>query len=118
MKWNDLKTNPPTGREYAIILFPCRSDCGILYTTSNPQYAIKNGIEAGYTHWANFELAPTHAYWAEWQGSTTPEQNLEYLSNVSFDSDADKEYLEKIRRKKAAEYTANVYRLNAEQHKQ
>jgi hypothetical protein len=72
MQWNDLKTNPPTGSEYAIILFPCKSDCGILYTTSNPQYAIKHGIESGYTHWAEIELAPDHDKWTEWQGSLTP----------------------------------------------
>lgn len=111
MKWNDLKTNPPTGKEYAVILFPCRSDCGILYTSSNPQYAIKNGVKAGYTHWAEIELAPTHAYWAEWQDSITPEQNLESLSNVTFDDETE-ELL--IRRKEAAKQMAKAYEENAD----
>lgn len=67
MIWRDLKTDPPTGSEYCILLFPCKSDVGILYTTSNPHYAMKQGIRQGYTHWAEFELAPTHDEWVRWQ---------------------------------------------------
>ena len=121
MKWNDLKTNPPTGKEHAILLFPCRTDCGLLYITSNPHYAIKNGVKAGYTHWAEIEFAPTHAYWAEWQESIRTEENekslegaVEYLQelNVVAFEDETEEVLD--RRRKAAEYMAKVYNLNAD----
>lgn len=67
MIWRDLKNDPPTGKEYCILLFPCKSDIGILYITSNPHYAIKHGADQGYTHWAEFDLAPTHDEWVRWQ---------------------------------------------------
>ena len=67
-KWRDLLTDPPTGNEYGVLLFPCKSDCGILYTTSNPDYARgKYAQEAGFTHWCEIELAPTHEEWVQWQ---------------------------------------------------
>jgi hypothetical protein len=67
MKWRDLKTDPPTGNEYAVILFPCKSYCGILYTVSNSLYAHgPYALDAGYTHWAEFELAPEHDKWQQW----------------------------------------------------
>jgi hypothetical protein len=85
MNWRDLKSDPPTGEEYCIllrsgdqtsnlansyfvILFPCKTDCGLLlYITSNPQFAIINGFNQGFTHWCEVELAPTHNQWQEWQ---------------------------------------------------
>lgn len=59
--WYDLKKNPPSLEEYAVLLFPCKTDCGLGYILSNPVYA--RGFyakEAGYTHWARFELHPDH----------------------------------------------------------
>ena len=67
MRWRSLKDDPPSTQEYAVLLFPCKSDVGILYTVSNPHFARKNGLKAGYTHWASFELAPTHYEWQRWQ---------------------------------------------------
>jgi len=68
MKWRDLKTDPPTGDEYAVLLFPLRSDIGVLYTVSNPEYARgKYALESGYTHWCEFDLAPNHDELVEWQ---------------------------------------------------
>ena len=68
MIWYDLKTEPPTDDEYAVLLFPCKSDCGVLYTVSNPKYARgPYAIAAGYTHWARIQLAPGHYHWEEWQ---------------------------------------------------
>jgi len=114
MKWNDLKTNPPTGDEYAIILFPCKSDCGILYSASNPHYAIKHGIRQGYTHWADIELAPDHDKWHEWQNNLTQEEieeslqgAISTLKNLDIDTSS-KEY---------TEWMANVWRLNDERNK-
>jgi hypothetical protein len=82
MKWNDLITNPPTGNEYAIILFPCKTDCGILYTASNPHYAIKYGVTQGYTHWTEIELAPDHDKWNDWQNNLTPEEIIKSVENA------------------------------------
>jgi hypothetical protein len=68
MKWRDLKNDPPTGDEYAVILFPVKSDCGVLYTISNPIYARgPYALKAGYTHWCEFPLAPNHDIWEVWQ---------------------------------------------------
>ena len=68
MQWRDLKDDPPTGDEYAVLLFPCKSDCGVLYTVSNPHYARgQYALTAGYTHWCEFELAPDHNKWQQWQ---------------------------------------------------
>jgi len=68
MKWRDLKTDPPSGNEYAVLLFPCKTDCGVLYTVSNPHYARgPYALERGYTHWCEFKLAPTHKQWVRWQ---------------------------------------------------
>lgn len=66
--WKDLKTDPPTGDEYCVLLFPCKTDCGLLYITSNTDYARgQYALDAGYTHWAEFNLAPTHAEAQAWQ---------------------------------------------------
>jgi len=117
MKWNDLKENPPTGKEYAVILFPCKTDCGLLYTTSNPQYAVKHGTASGYTHWAEIELAPTHEYWSEWQDNVTPEENkksleraVEYLQ--SLEPTQSEEVL--FRRREAGIRMAEAFRKNAD----
>lgn len=67
MHWYDLATEPPTDNEHAVLLFPCKTDCGLLYITSNPIYARLNGVKHGYTHWARIQPAPTHRYWNEWQ---------------------------------------------------
>lgn len=58
--WRDLKTDPPSGNEYAVLLFPCLSNVGILYRASNLQYAIHTAIHHGYTHWMEFDLHPNH----------------------------------------------------------
>ena len=57
--WRDLKTDPPTGDE-EVVLFPCISDVGILYTASNPEYARLNAAKHGYTHWAPLARHPDH----------------------------------------------------------
>ena len=73
--WRDLVNDPPSGEEYAVLLFPCKSDCGVLYTVSNPHYARgQYARDAGYTHWCEFKLAPTHAQWAKWQDDIQPER--------------------------------------------
>ena len=75
MTWRCLKTDPPTGNEYAVLLFPLKSDCGVLYTVSNPHYARgQYALDSGYTHWCNFELAPDHDKWEQWQLDLVPEQ--------------------------------------------
>lgn len=114
MEWNDLKTNPPTGNEYAVILFPCKSDCGILYTASNPHYAIKNGVSSGYTHCAEIQLAPDHDKWQDWQDSLTYEEIEESLQNSiltlkNLDIDtSSKEY---------TEWMSNVWKMNDKRNK-
>ena len=67
MYWYDLATEPPTDDEHAVLLFPCKTDCGLLYITSNPVFARVNGVKSGYTHWARIHPAPGHRYWKEWQ---------------------------------------------------
>ena len=67
MIWYDLKIEPPSDDEYAVLLFPCKTDCGLMYITSNPVYARVNGVKNGYTHWARIHPAPEHHYWEEWQ---------------------------------------------------
>ena len=131
MEWNDLKTNPPTGNEYAVILFPCRSDCGILYTASNPHYAIKNGIAHGYTHWAEIELAPGHDKLVEWQDNLTREEieeGLQAAQNVlsllgNHDGVMDDELFDMLEEphphstKEYASWMSNAWRLNDERNK-
>ena len=74
MKWRDLRTDPPTGNEYAVLLFPQKSDCGVLYGVSNPVYARgQYALDAGYTHWSEFTTAPTHSTWVKWQKDLQPE---------------------------------------------
>ena len=85
MKWRDLKTDPPTGDEYAVLLFPCRSDCGVLYQVSNPAYAKGSyALSAGYTHWCQFELAPNHDELVEWQESLTPQEIIDSLRSIDW----------------------------------
>lgn len=60
MIWRDLLVDPPIGSEKIVILFPIISDTGISYITSNAEYAKMNAINNGYTHWMEFETAPTH----------------------------------------------------------
>ena len=67
MKWRDLKTDPPTGNEYAVLLFPYLSAMNIFYTVGNSSYAKSEAISAGYTHWSEFQLAPSHDELVEWQ---------------------------------------------------
>ena len=67
MHWRDLATDPPTGNEHCVLLFPCKSDVGILYSVSNPYWAMQHGVNNGYTHWAEFDHAPTHGEWIKWQ---------------------------------------------------
>lgn len=121
MEWKDLKTNPPTGKEHTILLFPCRTDCGLLYITSNPHYAIVNGVKNGYTHWAEIEFAPTHAYWSEWQESIRAEENEKSLDsaiknlqelNVTPFEDETEEVI--LRQREAAIKMAKAYENNAD----
>lgn len=58
--WKRLSEELPSEEEYAVLLFPVRSDVGIMYTVSNPFYARATAIHEGYTHWCKFELAPKH----------------------------------------------------------
>lgn len=67
MIWYDLRISKPSENEYAVILFPCKTDCGLLYTMSNPTFARLHGLKNGYTHWAKIHLAPEHDRWEEWQ---------------------------------------------------
>lgn len=68
--WRDLEKDPPTDEEYCVILFPCKTDCGLLYVTSNPKYARGPiAIQMGYTHWCKVPLAPDHDKWVEWQNN-------------------------------------------------
>jgi hypothetical protein len=68
MIWYDLATEPPSEEEYAVLLFPCKTDCGLLYTVSNPVFAKgPYALASGYTHWARIQLAPGHRTWVEWQ---------------------------------------------------
>lgn len=57
--WRDLKNDPPTGDD-CVVLFPCISDVGIMYSSSNPEYARVNGLKHGYTHWMPIERHPDH----------------------------------------------------------
>jgi hypothetical protein len=127
--WNDLKTNPPTGEEYGVLLFPCRSDCGILYTMSNPQYAIKNGVRNGYTHWSNIELAPNHDELVEWQNNLTPEEIEKSLracmtilgsladTDGILDDDLYDLLEEDVRKAEDVAQTAKVWKMNDERNK-
>lgn len=67
MIWRDLETDPPSEDLYCVILFPLKSDVGILYNCSNPEFARVNGVKHGYTHWMEFSLAPDHDKWVKWQ---------------------------------------------------
>lgn len=60
MEWRCLKTDPPVG-DGCVVLFPVITDVGILYTASNPEYARKRALHAGYTHWAQIEPHPDEA---------------------------------------------------------
>jgi hypothetical protein len=85
MIWRDLKTDPPTGDEYAVLLFPCRSDCGVLYTVSNSVYAKGSyALSVGYTHWCEFKLAPNHEALVEWQENLTSEEIIDSLRSIDW----------------------------------
>ena len=73
MKWIALEDELPKIEEhYCVLLFPCKTDVGILYITSNVEYARgPYAQQAGYTHWAAIELAPTHDKWDQWQRDLT-----------------------------------------------
>lgn len=79
MKWIALEDELPNREEhYCVLLFPCKSDVGILYITSNVEYARGPfAKQAGYTHWAAIELAPDHQKWQDWQNNYIMEQELE-----------------------------------------
>jgi len=69
MKWISLDEKLPNVEEhYCVLLFPCKTDVGILYITSNVEYARgPYAKQAGYTHWAAIELAPNHDELVKWQ---------------------------------------------------
>lgn len=81
MIWRCLETDPPTG-DHPVLLFPCRTDCGILYITSNPVYARVNAFKNGYTHWAEIELAPDHDKWTRWQAELIQEEIQESINGA------------------------------------
>lgn len=62
MIWRSLKDDPPNPEELegegSILLFPCITDVGHLYSVSNPDYARQNGLKYGYTHWAVIDRHP------------------------------------------------------------
>jgi hypothetical protein len=58
--WRCLKTDPPTGKEYGILLWPQLTDVGFTYIISNPQWALANGLNDGFTLWFEWPLAPNH----------------------------------------------------------
>lgn len=60
MTWKKLEDELPTGKEYAVLLFPINVEAGHMYLVSNPEYARINAIKQGFTHWLEFELAPNH----------------------------------------------------------
>jgi hypothetical protein len=62
MIWRSLKDDPPKIEELegekSILLFPCFTKVGHLYSVSNPDYALQNALNHGYTHWAVIEPHP------------------------------------------------------------
>ena len=66
-RWRDLLNDPPTGKEYAVILWPVNVDVGHSYTLSNPAYAIKNGLQNGYRAWMELKLHPDHDYFEKYK---------------------------------------------------
>jgi len=54
--WKSLKDNPPEINDTPILIFPCITDVGHKITVSNRDFAIKNGLKQGYTHWAEIIL--------------------------------------------------------------
>ena len=72
VEWKLLSEEKPSLDDYAVILFPCRSPNGILYTVSNPHYArSENATNAGYTHWSRLDLAPCHDKLVKWKDDLT-----------------------------------------------
>jgi len=76
MKWNEFKTNPPSGSETMIVMFPCKVENGSLYKVVSAEYAKVNGQKQGYTHWLEIDLSPTHNDWKQWQITMVMERNL------------------------------------------
>jgi hypothetical protein len=60
VEWRCLRDDPPTGKN-CVVLFPMITDIGILYSASNPHYARKSALAAGYTHWAEITPHPDEA---------------------------------------------------------
>ena len=81
MQWYKLADVLPNKEEYAVLLFPCKSSIGILYTASNTPYAIKHGLSSGYTHWAYIKEAPGHGDMITWQDSITVGEEQESLKD-------------------------------------
>jgi hypothetical protein len=50
-RWRDLLSDPPTGNEHTVLIWPSRVDCGHAYTVSNAKYAKANAIKQGYRYW-------------------------------------------------------------------
>ncbi len=87
MNWISLEDQLPSVDEYAVLLFPSKTDCGPLYIVSNPTYARINALKHGFTHWAKFELAPGHAIEIEHQRSG-------YLDESHYSEDLEVESVE------------------------
>ena len=59
-RWRDLLRDPPTGKEYAVILWPINVDAGHSYALSNPHYARDNALTHGYISWMELKCHPDH----------------------------------------------------------
>lgn len=59
-RWRDLLSDPPTGKEYAVILWPVIVDVGHSYVISNPHYAKTNALKKGYRAWMELKCHPDH----------------------------------------------------------
>jgi len=56
--WRDLATDPPLPSSRAVLLFPQITECGHPFMVSNTDYARKNALKDGYTHWMDIPLVP------------------------------------------------------------
>lgn len=60
--WSNLETSPPTGDEYAVILYAPKPIMGnLIYYLASPLYAINDALRAGFTQWAPVHAAGDHA---------------------------------------------------------
>lgn len=60
MIWRSIKDDPPT-HDRCVVIFPCVTDVGHVYQTSNPEYVRQNAWNQGYRFWADIDPAPGEA---------------------------------------------------------